>query len=682
MRAAGGRGVLTTPRLALLALLAGGLYVPWCIGWAPLDTRDLGWIANDPAQAFLGWAFLRDESGWSFPPTWSSRMGWPAGLSTAHTDLVPLVALPLRLVEAWLPRDFQYFGLVALANGVLQAFFGLLLARRLSGGQVVATLVGGLFFLLATVFLNRLHGHFALQAQWLLLASLLLYLEAGSAGGRRRLLLACLLLWLAGGIHPYLAAMTALLLAAALLRALLAERQTAAGAVLTGVAGAATLLASFLVHGFLVLDELGGLSSWGFGIYSTNLLSLVGPSGNSWFLPDLAQTDPRQAGGSGFLGLGALVLLLAALPGLWRALRRVPGRRWWPLALAGLLAFVFAVSHRVGIAGWVALEVPLPDWLEDLANTLRASGRFVWIPHYLLLAAAIWVMARWQWRRAAVAVLLLAGLLQLLDGREQRDYVRWANAIGYRLPAMSSPLWQGLGARHAHLVVLPAWQCGSLASPGGNPGFWIFGELARRARLTINSVSLARYSPAFETTHCAAIPERFQAAGPEPATAYVLDEGFARSLALLPLDRHLCGRADDFVVCRLVEGRRGLTPALRVSLFQTLPLAQAVPATLESPYVAPTSGPRPGIAAVAFRTPAAADADLLLEWQCRALLDPLPAAGTLRLVVEGARRAGIEAEPLPGGFSLRLGPLAPDSLVGLAPLPRGEDCALRLREMP
>lgn len=680
--------MLTTPRLALLALLAGGLYVPWCIGWAPLDTRDLGWIANDPATAFLGWAFLRDESGWSFPPTWSSRMGWPVGLSTAHSDLVPLVALPLRLVEGWLPRDFQYFGLVALANGMLQAFFGLLLARRLSGGQVVATLVGGLFFLLATVFLNRLHGHFALQAQWLLLASLLLYLEAGAAGGRRRLLLACLLLWLAGGINPYLAAMTALLLAAALLRALLAGRLGAAGALLAAAAGAAVLLASFLLHGFLVLDEVGGLSAWGFGVYSTNLLSLVGPSGNSWFLPDLPQSDPRQAGGSGFLGLGALVLLLAALPGLWRALRRVPARRWWPLALVGLLAFAYAVSHRVAIAGWMALEIPLPPWLERLANTLRASGRFVWIPHYLLLAAMLWVVARWQWRRAAIAVLLLAGLLQLLDGREQRDYVRWANAIGYRLPAMTSPLWQGLEARHAHLVVLPAWQCGNLASPGGNPGFWIFGEVARRARLTINSVYLPRLSPLFRTTHCATIPARFQTVGPEPATAYVLGEGFARALALLPLDRHLCGRADDFVVCRLVEGRRGLTPALRASLFHTLPLDQAVPLAPESPYAATSSGPAPGIAAVAFRTPAGAGPALWLDWRCDTWVDPAAPAGSPRLVVEGRPLREATVQPLPDGFSLRLDGVAPDSLVGLAPgLPSGdgapaEGCTLRLRAAP
>lgn len=677
------QGWLKTHRLALIALLAGGLYVPWCIGWAPLDPTDLSWLANDPATAFLGWAFLRDEPAWLFPPTWTTRFGWPAGASTAHSDLVPLVALPLRLVEGLLPRDFQYFGLVALANGVLQAFFGLLLARRLSGGRLLPTLVGGLFFLLSGVFLNRLHGHFALQAQWLLLASLLVYLDAARApDARRRFAWALLLLWLAGGINPYLAAMTALLLAAALLRARLAARlgwPALAGAAL---AGGSLLLASLLLHGFLVPGEGAGLSAWGFGIYSTNVLSLVGPTGASWFLPDLPLTDPRQAGGSGYLGLGMILLLAAALPGLWRALRQVPARRWWPLLAAALLAFLFAVSHRVGIGGWLALEIPLPAWAERLANMLRASGRFVWIPHYLLIAAAIWVVARWRWRQGATAALLLAAAVQLVDGQTQRDYVRWANSIGYRLPAMTSPMWQGLGVDHAHLVVLPAWQCGNLQSPGGNPGFWYFGEIARRERLTINSVYLPRHSDEFRHLHCRTLPARFVAAGPDPATAYVLGDGFARLLAMTPLPGHLCGQADDFVVCRHVAGRRGLTPALRQRLFAVLPLGRTQRLDETSPYLVPGAGWDEGAAGIAFRTPATASA-LRLRWACEGLPDG--PAETAELWVDGT------PHPLPlrresGGLALALGRLPADSLVGVA-VPGGlrgalPACDLLLEEEP
>ena len=666
-RGTGTRAILRTPWLAVIALLAGGLYVPWCIGLAPLDPTDLSWIANDPATAFLGWAYLREEAGWAFPPTWSMRFGWPAGASTAHTDLVPLVALPLRLVEGLLPRDFQYFGLVALANGVLQAFFGLLLARRLSNGSLLATLAGGLFFLLSGVFLNRLHGHFALQAQWLLLASLLIYLNASmTAGARRRFALALLLLWLAGGINPYVAAMTALLLAASLLRARLADRLTWPALLGAGVMGATVLLASFLLHGFIVPGEASGLSAWGFGIYSTNLLSLIGPTSASWFLPDLPLIDPRQAGGSGYLGLGVILLLLAALPGLWRALRQVPARRWWPLALVALLAFLYAVSHRVGVGGWLALEIALPAWLERLANIFRASGRFVWIPHYLLIAAAIWVVARWRWRRGATVALLLAAVVQLLDGQPQRDYVRWANSIGYRLPAMTSPLWRGLVVEHAHLVVFPAWQCGNLKSPGGNPGFWVFGEIARRERLSINSVYLPRVTEAFHRLHCRELPQRFVAEGPDAATAYVLGERFARVLAVTPLNGHLCGQADDFVVCRQVAGRQGLTAALRQRLFAVLPLGQAQRLDEAAPFVALGSGHNDGLAAIAFRTPAS-EAVLRLEWRCEGPPDEiLEAAGRVDAVIDHVPQA-LSLRRDGGGFVAELGRLPADSLVGLLP---------------
>jgi len=687
MQATGGRGGLAAPRLALLALLAGALYVPWCIGWAPLDPTDLTWLANDPATTFLGWAFLR-AADWSFPPTWTTRLGWPIGFSTAHVDLVPLVALPLRLVEGWLPRDFQYLGLVALANGVLQAFFGLLLARRLGGGRPLVTLLGGLLFLLAPVYLNRLHGHFGLQAQWLLLAALLIYLDAAAPGGRRRALLALLLLWLAGGINSYLAVMTGLLLIAGWLRALLAGRLRGWSAAGLLAAGVVTLLASATLHGFLVPGETAGLSGTGFGLYSTNLLSLVAPSGNSWFLPDLPLADPRQAGGSGYLGLGALLLVAGATPAVLRALRQRPARQWWPLALAAGGALLFALSHRITAGPWLLLELELPTALERLANVLRASGRFVWLPHYLLLAAALWAVARWRWRSGGAALLVLAATLQLLDGRTQRDYVRWANAIGWGEPTLSSPLWQHLGAQHRHLVVLPAWQCGQAATPGGPQGFWTFGELARRERLTLNSVYLPRHTEGFLTEHCRALPERFRALGPEPDAAYALSDPVARLLAVVPLARHLCGRADGLVACRLVEGRSGVTPELQRELFQPLRAGRPERLVADSPYVALTAGWDAAVAAIVFRLPPAAG-DHWLDLTCDGPTGDLLRPEGVGLHVDGWTIApGVfTVEARQGGLSVRLGRPRGDEVWGIVPLaaapglPPGA-CAIRLRVEP
>ena len=93
-------------------------------GWWVLIPGNISWLGErDRAMHTLGWFFYRDAP-WGWPPGDSPHLGIELANSIALGDGLPLFALPLKLVAAWLPRPFQYWGDWWLLCFCLQSVFG------------------------------------------------------------------------------------------------------------------------------------------------------------------------------------------------------------------------------------------------------------------------------------------------------------------------------------------------------------------------------------------------------------------------------------------------------------------------------------------------------------------------------------------------------------------------------
>jgi hypothetical protein len=84
---------------------------------------------------------------------------------------MPIVAVAMKAISKRLPSTFQYLGLVAFANYLLQAFFGYKIGLAILKDRLLAALAGA-FFTLAPPFVLRTGFHFSLSSQWLILAAL------------------------------------------------------------------------------------------------------------------------------------------------------------------------------------------------------------------------------------------------------------------------------------------------------------------------------------------------------------------------------------------------------------------------------------------------------------------------------------------------------------------------------
>lgn len=571
------RHVISTLQFGFIAALLGTLDAGLLLGWHQINPGQVAWLRKDPAVYQAGWEFLR-RAPWNLPPTWLPHLDFPFGISASYLDVIPLVAVPLKLISPLLSNHFQYFGLYVVLCLGLQAWFASRLMSRFTTDKVVIFL-GMLFFLNSPILLMRLYGHFSLCSQWLIIAALYYYFApVPRAGAPSRLWPLFLLLVVSAGTSPYLSLMVLGIALAAVARGQLTRdsgstaspacsqppwrewpqpRSIIDRALHSPLAsiGALTLclLLSLAFFGFVTLGSMPTIVGGGYGAYSMNLLAPLNPSGSSIIFRSFAVLPLQTYEGYNYLGAGVIALGLLCLvrnPTILVNLWRRPIR---PLVIMSLFFFVVALSARVAVGQKVIGTIPLPSTALDLLAVFRSSGRFFWPVHDLLtLGALLGSMLTLRTTWAARMVLLAAFCLQFFDLLPIRESIAHESSLFEHTP-LHSPEWWALAKSNKHLIVLPARQCDPVGTPGGDPAWPWFAGLAAKTGMTLNSVHAARFSDPSNDYNCKSLPLEVAQGKLQADTVYVLDD----RLVLLAIARdrtHFCRRVDDFNLCTFAPG--------------------------------------------------------------------------------------------------------------------------------
>ncbi len=500
---------------AAAAAFAGFLWFLRLGGGPGLWPGNIDWLfQKDWAQHVLGWLAFRNEP-WAFPLGTLKGALYPLGSTIGFTDSNPLVSVALKPFAGLLPTDFQFIGPWLAACFMLQGYFGARLASVFTRVPLQQFL-GGCLLLLSPVLAVRV-GHDTLCAHWLIVALLYLALrhDADAASLRRGLRLSVLLAGFAAGTHPYLAAMT---LALAFAYYACAWRDgrwlTWRGAAAWAAVATGTVLAVFAVFGYL---GKANVAAGGFGVYSADLLTLANPMEYSRVLPSFP-VGVGQPEGFGFLGLGGLFgCAVAAI----RVVRRgVSWRRNWPLLAACAAMAIYALSWLVTLHGEGVITMRhFYANAGPLVETFRASGRFVWPLHYLLLAAAVWGCVRVGGRgRLATALLATALAAQLVDFRPTGGFAR---PIPFRRLSLTG--WVFAEGRYQHIALVPMQVLNSPCSAPIEPEtVQRYAFQAYRLRMTFNSGIFARFDLAGMKAECARAAREIDEGPLDARTIYVV----------------------------------------------------------------------------------------------------------------------------------------------------------------
>lgn len=537
-------------------------------GAHPLRVGALDWMMRaDPAQHYLGWAFYRNGAWaawlWGDAPDFLA----PIGTSVALTDSIPLLAVPLRAVQAWLPRPFQYFGLWLLACFALQGVAGARLAERLGATRPQAVLTAALlvwFPLLGWRFTNPLLGHASLCAQWLLLLAMTPLVTDDD----RPTAPAAVTLAVASAVHTYLFLLVGAFVALTAARTLVARRALAWRPIVAALATSATVLWSQGVLGRRVGQSPGGV-----GTYSANLDTFVNSAGVGALLPALPTLDGQQEGFA-YLGLGNLLLVVAAVVVSARRSPWAPRRdgvRWLAVACGcfALLAFM----PRVSLGERVLFDLGGVTRVFDRAfHHLRATGRFAWPLAYFAVIASVRALLRRLSPREATAVLAAAAALQVADVVPAHARWRLPRAVAWQ---PRSPAWRASAGDYRHLALFPPkflrTACHNRFLPW--PTFAAIAALAADQRWSINGGYSARPPHRAVEAYCREALRAVRAGELRDDTVYVLTTGATLNplLAHLPSDA-TCGALDGLTVCV-----RGRDTALRRALALRPARARAEP---------------------------------------------------------------------------------------------------------
>jgi hypothetical protein len=501
----------------------------------PTHTRLI--LSGDWMQHWFGWLMFRRED-WTLPLGTISGLLHPIGTTVGFTDSNPLLSILLKPFSSLLPAEFQFIGLWLASCFVLQGYMGAALASTVTDDPR-EQLFGGYLFVLSPVLLARL-AHDTLAAHWLLLVAMYLGLrEYGDARRARRAtwLAACTAV-LAASIHPYLAVMCWVLALAAFVRLWRARLIPPVQALLAAAAATAGMVSVFALAGYFSTGRMGAS---GFGQYSADLLSLVNPDQFSRALFDLRLTSASWEG-LGFVGLGglaAVAVAIGALPFVRPRLRRGA----WVVVLACVLMGVFALSWDVRLGGRQVAD--LSGWYEPLSGVtapLRASGRFIWGLHYLVLLFGIWGVTRMARASRQAAGAMLLAVLVVLQAADMRMDSLWARDQfrEVRLENFASAV-----GRYRHLALFPM-QVRGVCTPYNEAYVYRYMLHAYRLKTTYNSGYFARLDGAAVAAACDQLSADVAAGRLDAQTIYVVEES---RVPKFKQANAVCGRFDGDWIC-------------------------------------------------------------------------------------------------------------------------------------
>ena len=539
-----------------ISLIVGLLYALVMMGPAPLNPHNTAWLIRDPAMYYIGWELFRQDPHWHWPLTYTNRVGYPLGEDIALMDPNPLLVILLKLLSPQLPEPFQFFGIEVVLMCALQFFFSIRLFRLILGQNSLGILLCGLFFLIAPPLAWHLTRAFAVSNHWLLVAALLVYFQAQQESHptiRRFVISALVLVGVAVATNPYLAFQVLLVLTAAAGTLVWQRRLRLRQAVgFMAALGATCALVAYSLGLFIAGGK--GYTLWGYRFYQLNLLAPFDPYIYGAVLSRLLHRFPPESPaypGCAYLGAGVIFLaifLLIRFRSQRGKLHALDQRQVVPLILCCLLLTLMALSTKVLFGSATLVDLDPRQHLTRFLAPLRISIYLFSVPYYTILAAVlaapVLLFRRWQ-ANLLLAIVLAVQLFDLVPLRN------WAYSKANQTPPqpLQSPVWSKLGSLHENLVVLPAWQCGTRFTPGGEDGFRIFGLLAVTQRMRTNSYYSGRYTEANRDFHCKQSIAALANRPLSPDTAYVVTPALAAVIAKGPSGPGKCHDVDSFILC-------------------------------------------------------------------------------------------------------------------------------------
>ncbi len=364
----------------LVLMIALGLFQRK-LGWDMLKGTHYSWlqITPDSYTEYLSWEFYR-RTPLRFPVLGTmEKYDYPSQSGIGVTGAIPAMAIPLKLVNAFLPERFQHLGWWMLLNYTLLGIFSVLLLKAIGIRYLLWLVLGSTLFIISPAFITR-SGHLALCAHWLLIWAFWIYYAKKPTAQHYRMSL-----WnvgIASLVQPYLLAMAMGVHVATLWKGVIEKSITARKALFYFLGYLPVIAFCWFIAGNFNIP-LSSNSAEGYGIYSANLNVLWNSLGFAQIFPAFPWANSGQHEGYSYLGAGAIFLFSGML--IYHLLtKKMSFQPIW--IVVGISAF-YALSNVITFNENVVFQYF--GFPKFITGAFRGSARFIWLLHYLLIFTGI-----------------------------------------------------------------------------------------------------------------------------------------------------------------------------------------------------------------------------------------------------------------------------------------------------
>jgi hypothetical protein len=434
-------------KLIIIAFFIGSFAFICIYGTNILHITNDSWLlnGNDLNQHYLGWKFYRN-SPWNYP------IGLINGItltpiSVIYTDSIPIFAVFFKILSPILPETFQYFGIWGILCFILQAIFSILILYKYSR-KICISAVGSIILTISPIVLQRMFIHSALAANWLILASLNVWVYRDKVTGYiKPFILWTILLVLSVGVHMYYVPMVFAIMCANFLYLFLEKRSfyTIKIAIFTILISlGCSLLFMWILGGFYGNSSI---VQPGLGSFSSNLNTFINSQGHSLILKSMPLVSPDQGEGYGYLGLGVILLLiLGGIQCLNNGKLNFNKNFFISFVSLFLILFIYALSPRITFNDKILANFLLPSPLYNLFSIFRATGRFIWPLCYIISITAIILSIDNFERKAVYFLLIMCMSIQIIDISPAIQYAQqaYSGEITYNT-TLQHAAWKELG---------------------------------------------------------------------------------------------------------------------------------------------------------------------------------------------------------------------------------------------
>lgn len=374
-----------------------------------LDPSNYKWLISggDLTQNYLGGVLYRN-SKWTWPIFIQKEIGYPYGVSVLGTDSLPIMAIIFKVFTKCfgLSPWYQFFGIWTLICFILQAFFSIKIFRKIFTNDKVTNVICSVFFIISPIMLNRTFSHVTLCGHWIILASILLYMN--DRLDKLEWLYIALLANTSLLVHPYFAFMIFPIISALLYRKIFVEKELTIKEV---IPYALIILFSAIFTMYLLgIFEVSNPNAGGWKSFSMNLNAPINPMGSrSLFLNGLSSMD-GQYEGYNYLGFGLIILLAFAIKIIF--LDKKIQIEYNEITIAALFLTLFSLSSNIYLGRSLIFSYN-SIILRGLGGIFRAGGRTFWPVWYLLACLAIKVIKE-NYKNYKLIIKILC-IIQIID---------------------------------------------------------------------------------------------------------------------------------------------------------------------------------------------------------------------------------------------------------------------------